>query len=366
MAGGAGTGQKSEFIMSGGTISNSNVFDEEYYHVQKNGGAVYMEDGVFKLTGGTIKNCKARTGGAVYIKKSANALQSPEFQMSGGKIEDCMSETDGGAVYLEVGEVKLSGDATIQRNLAQVGNGGAVYITAGDFFMSNGNPTVKYNSALGKGNNVLGNGGGIYVTSQSAAVKVEVLSGTIEHNTSDGNGGGLCVDMPSEGDVEALIKIGEEGSVSLTNPDIRYNESVMYGGGLYAKGQKAKVTINGGAIMNNTVSNYVPNENVYNDMGTVVLNGGDVTHVVVTFDANAPDDDTALLDGAKTATQKIVKDTNSFLVQPGSVVRGLYNFAGWNTRPDGNGTSYSNGDIMNLKENLTLYAQWQFQGGAGN
>ena len=362
MAGGAGEGQTSSFTMSGANtvISNSDVDDKEYYHVQKNGGAVYMEDGTFTMTGGTIKNCTAETGGAVYIKKSANALQSPQFIMSGGTIKDCVSETHGGAVYLEVGEVRLSGDAVIESNLARSGNGGAVYITAGDFFMEDGNPEVLFNAAQGKNNETLGNGGGIYVTSQSTTVNVEVLSGVINNNTSDGNGGGVCVDMPSEG-VDAFIKIGEDGSSSMNNPDIQNNESVMYGGGLYAKGQNAKITINGGVIMNNTVSNYVPNENVYNDMGTVILNGGDVTHVVVTFDANAPEDATALLDGGKTATQKIVKDTNSFLVQPTSIVRSLYNFDRWNTRPDGNGTDYKDGDIMNLKENITLYAQWKPQ-----
>lgn len=364
MAGGAGAGQNSEFTMSGGTISNSRVNDEEYYHVQKNGGAVYMEDGVFEMTGGTIKNCRAEIGGAVYIKKSANALQDPIFLMSGGEINDFTSETNGGAVYLEVGEVKLSGNAEISSNLARKGNGGAIYITAGNFFMGDGKPIVTYNSALGKGDESVGNGGGIYVTSQSATVNVEVLSGVIEHNTSDGNGGGLCVDMPSTG-VDANIKIGEDGSSSLVNPNIQRNQSVMYGGGLYAKGKNAKITINSGFIMNNSVSNYVPNEDVYNDMGTVVLNGGEVTHVIVTFDANAPDDETAKLDGAKTATQKIVKNTNSFLVQPKNIYRSFYIFKGWNTRPDGKGTFYSYDDVeaekvtMNLKEDLTLYAQWK-------
>ena len=365
MAGGAGEGHTSSFTMSGANtvISNSDVDDREYYHVQKKGGAVYMEDGTFTMSGGTIKNCTAETGGAVYIKKSANALQEPQFVMSGGMIADCVSETHGGAVYLEVGKVELSGDAIIQSNLARSGNGGAVYITAGNFYMKNGNPKVVFNSALGKSSETLGNGGGIYVTSQVAAVNVEVLSGMINNNTSDGNGGGVCVDMPSEG-VDAFIKIGEDHSNSMVNPDIQSNKSVMYGGGLYAKGQNARITINGGVIMNNTVSNYVPNENVYNDMGTVTLNGGDVTHVVVTFDANASEDATALLDGGKTATQKIVKDTNSFLVQPKDISRNFYNFDGWNTRPDGNGTDYSNGSIMNLKENITLYAKWKSQTGS--
>ena len=364
MAGGAGEGKTSSFTMSGANtiISNSDVNDREYYHVQKNGGAVYMEDGTFTMTGGTIKNCTAETGGAVYIKRSANALQNPQFIMSGGTIADCVSETHGGAVYLEVGKVELSGNAVIQSNLARSGNGGAVYITAGNFYMKNGNPKVVFNSALGKNSEMVGNGGGIYVTSQTTTVNVEVLSGMINNNTSDGNGGGVCVDMPSEG-VDAFIKIGEDGSNSMTNPDIRFNESVMYGGGLYAKGQNAKITINGGIIMSNSVSNYVPNENVYNDMGTVTLNGGDVTHVVVTFDANAPEDATALLDGEKTATQKIVKDTKSFLVQPTNISRNFYNFDGWNTRPDGKGTDYYNGSIMNLKENITLYAKWKSQTG---
>ena len=371
LAGGAGEGQTSSFTMSGKNtvISNSDVYDKEYYHVQTNGGAVYMEDGTFTMSEGTIRNCTANTGGAVYIKKSANALLNPKFIMTGGTIEDCMSETHGGAVYLEVGSVELSGNAKIQKNLAQCGNGGAVYITAGDFSM-NGTSSVEYNSALTKNaDQTIGHGGGIYVTSSELEVNVNVLSGTIRNNTSDGNGGGVCVDM-AETTAIANIKIGEVGSQNLDNPDITKNESVMYGGGLYAKGQNAKVDINGGIIMDNTVSNYVPNENVYNDKGTVTLIGGKVTHVIVTFDANAYNDEdrkerdeTALLDGNATATQKIVTDTNSLLVQPKEIKRSYYNFVEWNTMPDGSGKSYKDGETVNIKENLTLYAQWEFQKG---
>ena len=37
-----------------------------------------------------------------------------------------------------------------------------------------------------------------------------------------------------------------------------------------------------------------------------------------------------------------------------------YNFVGWNTRPDGTGTSYQPGDSFTAPEsNLTLYAQWE-------
>ena len=36
-----------------------------------------------------------------------------------------------------------------------------------------------------------------------------------------------------------------------------------------------------------------------------------------------------------------------------------YKFTEWNTKPDGTGTSYSDGQVINKKENITLYAQWE-------
>ena len=36
-----------------------------------------------------------------------------------------------------------------------------------------------------------------------------------------------------------------------------------------------------------------------------------------------------------------------------------YTFSGWNTAVDGTGTAYADGATVNLRENITLYAQWQ-------
>ena len=36
-----------------------------------------------------------------------------------------------------------------------------------------------------------------------------------------------------------------------------------------------------------------------------------------------------------------------------------YTFAGWNTRPDGSGTSYGAGSELSVNSNITLYAQWK-------
>lgn len=38
-----------------------------------------------------------------------------------------------------------------------------------------------------------------------------------------------------------------------------------------------------------------------------------------------------------------------------------YNFTGWNTKADGSGTSYSNGQAITLTGNITLYAQWSIK-----
>ncbi|MBR6532720.1 InlB B-repeat-containing protein [Candidatus Saccharibacteria bacterium] len=60
--------------------------------------------------------------------------------------------------------------------------------------------------------------------------------------------------------------------------------------------------------------------------------------------------------------------TSHYLTNEGSLTanaftRSGYTFAGWNTKADGSGTSYTDGqlmsDIVESKEPLTLYAQWQ-------
>ena len=361
LAGGAGA--ESTFTMTGGQISNSDVLSKEYYHTKTVGGALYMEDGTFTMSGGTIRNCKAEKGGAVYIQKSDNAIKNPKVTMNnnygGGTIENCVSQTDGGAIYLEGGDVELAG-GVIQNNVARTGNGGGIYIAAGNFEMSNGSDaSVCNNSALkGSSNNSgNGNGGGIYVTSQTSDVNVYVYSGSITENSCDNNGGGICVDMSGNENAAANVVIGNAGNTE-GYANISDNRAVLYGGGLYAIGENAMVTINGGNIMGNSVANYVPNENVTNEYGTVVLNGGNVTHVTVTFDGNA---DNAVINGeGNKAYQKIVTATNTSLVLP-EVSRSLYDFVGWNSRSDGKGSWYENEQTMNIKEDVTMYAIWEAQ-----
>ena len=163
----------------------------------------------------------------------------------------------------------------------------------------------------------------------------------------------VCVDM-STSTGAANIQIGKADTPS--GPAINSNKAILSGGGLYVIGSKAEITINGGSIANNDVTNYVPNEDVANEGGTVELKNGDVSHKVVTFDVNTTDPSATV----SPKIQKIVTATNSFLVAP-TPERSMYDFVGWNSRSDGNGTVYKTGDIMRLESDITLYAQWKSQ-----
>ncbi len=345
----AGEENKPTFNMMGGMIRNSDTADEEYLHVKKNGGAVYLENGEVTIEGGTIQNCSAERGGAIYIEGSRGSDSNAKFVMTGGTIQGNESSSDGGAIYIIDGTADLSG-GNICDNLAAGGNGGGIFIQRGSLEVNGA--TIQNNSSEIRRNGssyIGGNGGGIYVFSLLQNVNVDLLSGIITDNTADRKGGGVCVDMQNSSN-SANVTIGTEGG-SDDGICIMYNHSLQQGGGLYARGPKADITINSGTIMDNTVSQYVYNQNVANEQGSVTLNGGNVTHNVVKFFANYGDD------SAPAATQNIVTSTNSTLVAP-ALTRQGYRLEGWNTKPSGKGESYHNGQVMNINEDITLYAQW--------
>ena len=346
-AGSAGT---PEFNMYDGIIRNSNVNDTVYKYVRDYGGAVYLEDGKFTMYGGRIVNCRAKRGGAVYVVGENN----PTFTMSGGTIENCIAKgdaADGGAVYLEGGAVTVSGNAAINGNISDGGNGGGICIRQGNFTMSGG--TIKRNNSLIE-NEYGGNGGAVYITSTDV-VEVTLVDGSITDNSAGQKGGGVCVEMPQD-DKDATVIIGIDDNILENRPLITRNYSLSQGGGLYVSGKKSVINIYDGNITGNSTASYVANEDVANERGTVTLKSGNVTHVTVTFDGNGGSVDN---DGiTKTTIQNIVTATNSLLVTPKNFIRMGYTFTGWNTRKDGNGVTYTDGQLMNIKESITLYAQW--------
>ena len=357
------------FNMKGGIIRNS-YHTEEYRHIQNNGGAVYMEEGTFRMTGGTIKNCSADNGGAVYIKGTTTT----SFTMVGGSIERSTAVNNGGAVYLEGGTVTLRGGSIIN-NLASQGNGGGICVVGGNFFMHDTTgveaPIIENNAAYSRNHEGCGSGGGIYVASSeqnTSNIEVEILSGKIINNTSDRTGGGLSVDMASS-NRQALVSVGKDSSITVDNPLISSNRASIFGGGLYVNGQNANIVINNGKIDGNITSGYVSNPNVANEGGMVTLNRGTVSHVVVTY---LPNDNNATvkdLEGntvdSRQLTQNIVTATNSKIVLPGTFERMGWIIEAWHTRPDYDDTKGRRIEVnetLNISSNLKLYAIWRYTG----
>ena len=88
--------------------------------------------------------------------------------------------------------------------------------------------------------------------------------------------------------------------------------------------------------------------------------GGEApTELTVTFEANGSAE--YPVEGTM-APQTVTAKTDTAL-NANTFTREGYNFTGWNTAADGTGTSYADGATVNLTENTTLYAQWQFWNG---
>ncbi|MBQ9954119.1 MAG: InlB B-repeat-containing protein [Eggerthellaceae bacterium] len=263
------------FEMTGGTLHDVNTADDSTYHyAQKSGAAVYMDDskGVVIISGGTIEECSAVNGGAIYMTAGTCSLSG------NASISNCSASADGGAVYLGGGTFMLSEDASISSSSAggdggavylggglakilggsisgneAVANGGGVAVANGDYYMSGG--AVDGNVAR------TGNGGGIYVVSHSKNVKVDVLSGSVSGNTSQVDGGALSVVGKAEGTTDIAVTIG----LNVTHKDYGADgSSLIHDEKCTADADKAKCPV----IKNNVV---------YGSGGAVYVTGNEKT-----------------------------------------------------------------------------------------
>ena len=85
--------------------------------------------------------------------------------------------------------------------------------------------------------------------------------------------------------------------------------------------------------------------------------------VGVSYNANVPGAEKTLVKSMPGGAQVVVGSeiligTNAGSTEVLKPTRDGYLFNGWNTEPDGSGTSYSEGHYVKLTANLNLYAQW--------
>ena len=76
-----------------------------------------------------------------------------------------------------------------------------------------------------------------------------------------------------------------------------------------------------------------------------------IVEITIRFDGNGNT-------GGQMVNQTVIAGDQIELNKNGFVKSGGYDFVGWNTKADGSGTMYPDGDTVRFKENTTLYAQW--------
>ncbi|NLD88293.1 MAG: Cna B-type domain-containing protein, partial [Clostridiales bacterium] len=228
--------------MTGGLIQNCEA---------QSGGGIYVENGSFRLSGGTIDNNYARNilaygqthatyrknaGGGVYVGNNSSMV------MSGGTVSNNQSSREGGGVSL----------GWLNRT-----HGGAIYSYTTEFTMTGGNFI---------GNEALSTGGGLNVT---AGWKATVSAGYFTNNSAYGydsqgdsyngayrvfSGGGIYVDAEQKNSSGEYA--GVPGKLLLHRVVITQNHSDYEGGGIAAcPTGKSRINCNlsnGTAIYNNT------------------------------------------------------------------------------------------------------------------
>lgn len=265
------------FRMSGGTLHGVDTAKTEPYdYAQNDGAAVYMNDpkGEVTISGGTIEDCSAAKGGAIYMSAGTCTIKE------NATISNCSATDKGGAIYLAGGTVTmeggtLGGETAEEANTATV-HGGAIYLAAGEVTVSGG--TVSKNSASQ-------NGGAIYLANGT----VTVSGGTIKNNSAANDGGAVYVGS---------------GSFTMSNGTLMGNTATANGGAAYVAGDftmtngtiggtedgtantagkdGGAVYVNSGtfAMSNGTVSGNIAEQNgggIAVNNGKIIMSGGAVS-----------------------------------------------------------------------------------------
>ncbi len=318
------------------------------------GGALYLLNVEFTIDGTTIKNCKAKTGGAMLIESEGTNVS--------GKIKDSIldgnSSEEGGAIFN--GDVNLEIiNSKIINNAASAGAG----ILHEQANLTLKNTIVSYNKALPDplSQKLFENfcdGGGICIDGLRN-YKVSIDGGEISYNYSDNLGGGIFISDYYFDQYEPINNIsinsnvifkGNKAGDGYFNPPDFYKQ--------YKDFTRSKHSKTGRLINESNNNEWVHVESL--------LNNYDIEYIdpitTITYDPNVASGD-LFVEAFK--TEYLPK---SGYIKPYKViVKSLAEtkisysrrFLGWNTEPDGSGTNYAPGQNFEHKGNLYLFAQWE-------
>ena len=253
---GGGVYVKSAFYMYGGTIGGEDVDDGNTAH---QGGGVYVSEGGFNISGGTISNNKTITvpdgslwadGGDVY-----GNMTYAYINMTGGEISHNTAARYGGGVHTDgsKNQFKMSGNAKISDNTAEYGGG---------MFVCSKNNELSENAII-SGNKATKSGGGIYMSTLAdwTASSLTMSGGEISQNIAGTDGGGIEV---------------YGGGVTMTGGKISGNTAGTNGGGVDAEN---RFTMSGGTISDNKATTGDGGGVCQsNNTGTFTMSGGEISN----------------------------------------------------------------------------------------
>jgi hypothetical protein len=159
------------FEMTGGEISGNST--------SYSGGGVYVDGGTFTMSGGMISgNTITGSGGGVYLRNRGI------FRMTGGMISGNTSDNNGGGVLVWDGNFTMS-SAVISGN-STTSSGGGVYVSSNGTFTMEGGAVISGNSATTSG-------GGIYLNTGTFTMSGGIIYGRDEGDLSNTAGQGAAI-----------------------------------------------------------------------------------------------------------------------------------------------------------------------------
>ena len=285
---GAGICNHGTFYMTGGDVGEAATADKNgvcNYCPNKHGGGIYNGQATltqrtctnqtkFVMTGGSVQYCKAGTHGGGLSNQFWDSLLVVGGEGDGVVISHNESPSGAGimtgnrSILILTNNVEISHNKATGTVPADTLSGGGISVGSG----GNTNQLYIYNCNIVSNSAANLGGGGIYMRGVKAGKgmiemyggriayntttgvgggihtqgPVLLAGGVIESNTSDSNGGGVCIDKDSGTDDDW------DQSFTMTGGCIR-NNTAQRGGGVYTVNE---VAISGGDITNNNASLY--------------------------------------------------------------------------------------------------------------
>ncbi|MBQ9521835.1 MAG: hypothetical protein IJR72_04610 [Oscillospiraceae bacterium] len=184
-------------------------------------GCVCVKSGNLVIDGGTIENCKAQNGGAVYMKDKGQT-----FEFRKGEIRSCSATSgNGGGVFVNNGTFTMSGGSITKCTAS--GSGGGVFV-ADKKTMNMSGGAVQNNSATTGGGISVGNTGSKLYFSDNVVVYNNTKGDNIKCNVELNQDTDAVINTSGLG-VDALIGVYVPGDDATDPYKTRGGEGDLFG-----------------------------------------------------------------------------------------------------------------------------------------